>query len=259
MDHFTRVLEQKYDELTKSEKVVADYFISGNPLVSSAKLSSKLFISASTISRFVKKLGFESYDQFYFELKTNQSSENSNLSSTQYNSHIKTLDETYKKLDFEVLNILTKQFSGHRILVSAFDETASSCIDFTTRLKKLGLDAHIANTKQEIILESNLLKDCDIFIAVSISGHNETLIDRIKFLNKRNIDTYSITGFKTELSSISKYANYIHVDANSQSNLFLSNGFGLTIIFDNIINLYMNQMSSDEIKNIKLLTKDIIS
>ena len=60
-------IDQRYDRLTKNQRKVADY-LKGN-LVNAAfmtitELSSHTGISASTITRFVKALGYTSYSDF---------------------------------------------------------------------------------------------------------------------------------------------------------------------------------------------------
>lgn len=54
--NFKKQLTYKKEIYTKSEKVIANYFLKGNKSVTSKQLAEDLHVSPATISRFVKKL-----------------------------------------------------------------------------------------------------------------------------------------------------------------------------------------------------------
>nr|WP_237397595.1 hypothetical protein [Streptococcus danieliae] len=66
------MIEEHYDELTRTEKDIADFFLgSFPPTVSLAanRLSDYLHVSEATLTRFAQKCGFSGYREFSYQLK----------------------------------------------------------------------------------------------------------------------------------------------------------------------------------------------
>ena len=61
-------IREAYDNLTKSEQQVADYFLENTEIsdFSSKHISLLLYVSEATLSRFAKKCGFKGYREFVY-------------------------------------------------------------------------------------------------------------------------------------------------------------------------------------------------
>lgn len=61
-------IESIYNSFTPLEKTIADFFISNTEKIdlSSKSVSSRLYVSEASLSRFAKKCGYKGYREFLF-------------------------------------------------------------------------------------------------------------------------------------------------------------------------------------------------
>ncbi len=244
-------------EFTKLEQQIANYFISEKPAINGSELSKKLHISGSTISRFIQKIGYPNYEVFINEYKNELNAAELVLKeNSHYQIHQSMLETNHNLYDNESIAILIKKMYNKKIVIAAIENTALACIDFAKRLSRFGVDIRVAKTSEEIIIESTLLKENDVFIAVSISGINNQIHKVVKRLNTRNVYTYGISTSSKNLIKDCQGASKIYLEESSLLNQRFSYLFPLVILFDNIYIQYTNQISSEEeIKRIEIVNE----
>lgn len=202
-----------------------------------AKLS---FVSAPTIIRFIKKLGFNSYRDFqieYLKKQKYQQSENNNIDkNSSIENIIKTLPNIYRQVFLATQNLsvegaftrtINYMMNAEQIDFYANDnnyaEITSACLKFNS----IGIHCQAFNTINEVYLNHLNPKKTLAFV-VSHSGNNQTMINAAYALRKKRIRVIAITGkLSTQLELICNESLYI--DA-SQHNLPISTLlYGLSI------------------------------
>ncbi len=257
MKNVYRQIMHHEKELTNLEHGVAEYFISKQPAISLRQLSSKIHLSPATISRFVRKIEFDSYEEFLEAYEFMLNEEKLNGPSSIYEMHTKTISRNHDLITNSSIDSLIQRLLGRRILVVAFEDTAFACMDFVNRLKRLGIDAHIATTKQTVLLETNFLGEDDVIIVVSISGYNEILTEFIRKQRKLNKYIFGISTENTQMIQACSEHIVLYFNSTSVMSFDYSYALPLIVLFDYIfINLKQNSKGTS---NLSSLTHDIIS
>ncbi len=109
---------------TKSEEIIANYFLENNDPVASKDLAEHLHISSATISRFVKKIGYVNYEVFIDAYKYEQKLADGTENITEiYQTHLDMLIENYKLLDEENISTLISKIEyfinrGYKVILA---------------------------------------------------------------------------------------------------------------------------------------------
>ncbi len=233
--NFKKQLTYKKEVYTKSETVIANYFLKGNKSVTSKQLAEDLHISPATISRFVKKIGYANYDVFIDAYNYEQELASGSENVTEiYQTHLDMLIENYKLLDEDSINKLISMFGKNKIVIAAIENTSLPCIDFAKRLGRFGIDVRVAKTQEEIVIESTLLEKGDVFIVVSISGINKNYEKVLHRLKRKNVYCYGISTNAKNIIGLCDDYSLINLDNSSLLSQNYSYLYPLVIIFDNI-------------------------
>lgn len=64
MKNVHRQIMHHQEELTKLEQIAAEYFLQSKPPIHLRELAALIHLSPSTISRFIRKIDFETYEEF---------------------------------------------------------------------------------------------------------------------------------------------------------------------------------------------------
>ncbi len=238
MKNVYRQIKHHEHELTKLERDVAEYFIQKKPVLNLRSLSNEIYLSPATISRFVRKIEFASYEEFIEAYDYMLNKEKIEKQTDILNTHLNIIQMNHDLIQKSTIDTLIKRIQEKKVLVVAFEDTAIACMDFVNRLKRLGIDARIATTKQEMMLESNFINEEDVIIAVSISGHNEIIKKYIKHQKKDNRYIFGISTEITQMIELCDDYMLLYLDNNSIMTLNYSYAMPLIVFFDYIfINL----------------------
>lgn len=259
MKNVFRQIKHHEKNLSKLELIVVDYFMAGNPELPLRELADEIHLSPATISRFVRKVGYDNYQQFLDAYTYALEEQAQEVSVDIRGQHLETVNNTHELIESIDIDRIINKFIGKRVLIVAKDDTAVACLDFVNRLKRLEIDASIATTRQEMILNSSFLKPDDVVIAVSISGHNDTLNKFIDEIKTRGVYTLGISSEITPLIEKCDDNIQVYQDTGSIMSFNFSYALPLIILFDYI---YMHlQLELDErfVENKNMITQKIVS
>lgn len=247
-------------EFTKSEQIIADYFLAEKDVLPSKELADVLHISSATISRFVKKIGYPNYDVFIdaYQMEKNQVNGLENITDI-YQTHLDMLIENYKFLNQDNIKNLIARIGKNKIVIAAIENTSLPCIDFAKRVGRFGVDIRVAKTQEEIVIESALLGEDDVFIVVSISGVNKTYEKVIKRLKQKKVYTYGISTNNKNITKLCDDYSLIYLDNASVLSQSYSYLYPLVILFDNIYIRYEEQTSTQQKDNRQRILKEILN
>lgn len=271
---FMKTVEKlsKKIKLTETEKEILEYMVENLdalPKLSSRKLAEKTYTSPTTIVRFVKKLGYQNYNDFKYNIisKLKNSDEES-----QINVHEKALSVLNKvekmqneavndfknKISLETFQKVIDECSKHQYI----DIIANDCNSILGKyamhyFTSLGKIVQVYHEKdQQIYASMNLPSDHLIFI-ISKYALNETLLNCALTLKRRHITTIAITNHQE--NSLSKRCDYvIPVSFYTNKDRFDEFQFHMTVkyIFDCLFSvLYSYDM--EKAKQIEKIHTDI--
>ena len=170
-----------------------------------------------------------------------------------YINYQKKLNQISKGLNFEIIeklfNRIKKIKKNNKILIfgngagAAIASHFSNDLSNTMKIKTLSFDnsAHITCFSNDYGYENWVKKTIDIFsnntdliILLSASGNSKNMINAAKYCKKKNIEFYSITGFKRNNQLNKNSKNYIWINSSSYNQIELTQQFILLSIIDKL-------------------------
>lgn len=226
--YMKRKLLQLYQDFTKTEKHVADYFIKYPEAIVNADINSianEVGVSPATISRFVKKWFHCNLSEF----KINWAKEIS-MSGQEQSTEIFTWGDDFSKVpekimlniqqeNQDVLNnndmqlieeVISLLVKAKRIQLFGVGSSGVAAMDFQQKLIKLGKQAIFLEDSNFGVLNATLLNEEDVALAFSFSGRTKDVNFAMEKAKERGAKTISITSTrKTKLEKNSDYYLYV--------------------------------------------------
>ncbi len=188
-----------YDWSSDTERRLADFLLQNLPgasRMSVREIAEKSATSSATVSRFVRKLGFESFAELRLAIAMEQGgnglqegeaateiSLDDIEASIRYvlENKIQELQGTAQMLDAESVRAAIDLIRGaENILFAAVGNSIPVCSNLAFRLGQIGIRANCPANTEMMILASLALKRNDLVIIVSSSGYShrlETIMD----------------------------------------------------------------------------------
>ncbi len=185
----TRMYDNYYMNLTKSEKFCFDYIVSiGNRIavISIHDLAFESKTSTATIRRLVNKLGFTCYKDFKASLMEEEASD----ILTDYDYH---LIELISSFDQQLISAVADKIINCQgnIYIFAFGATIGTAYDFIIGLKKLGYQSSLVSENDLFIPTlRDIYRPEDIIFYISFSGNSDRLVTSASILSKQLEQVY---------------------------------------------------------------------
>lgn len=209
-------------KLTETEKEILEYMVENLdvlPKLSSRKLAEKTYTSPTTIVRFVKKLGYQNYNDFKYNIISKLKNNNEESQITSHEKALSVLNKV-EKIQIEAMNDFKNKIS-----LKTFQEIIDVCyqhqyIDIIANdcnailgkyalhyLSSLGKMVHVYHeTNQQIYASMNVPHD-HLVIIISKYALHETLLNCALTLKRRHIKTIAITNHQE--NTLSKRCDYV--------------------------------------------------
>ncbi|MCF1675291.1 MurR/RpiR family transcriptional regulator [Tetragenococcus halophilus] len=254
-------IESIYENLTATEKEIADYFIQG-PLIedlSAKSISDKLHVSEPSLSRFAQKCGFKGYREFVFLYKQNQHDENDKVEMTDsvFQTYQDLLSKSFSIIDMEkikkVNHLLLK---ASNIYVFGTGSSMMCADEFKFRFMRMGLKIASEPNNHFMKIQTSILKRGDLVIGISVSGKTQEILDSLQMAKKNGAKTVLITS-----NDEPRYLDFcdevilVAVIKNLENGKFISPQFPVLIVIDI---LFAYSMSNNE-QNVGIYDKTIDS
>lgn len=219
-----KIIEElsKKIKLTETEKEILEYIVENLdvlPKLSSRKLAEKTYTSPTTIVRFVKKLGYQNYNDFKYNIISKLKNNNEESQITSHEKALSVLNKV-EKIQIEAMNDFKNKIS-----LETFQEIIDACyqyqyIDIIANdcnailgkyalhyLSSLGKMVHVYHeTNQQIYASMNVPHD-HLVIIISKYALHETLLNCALTLKRRHIKTIAITNHQE--NTLSKRCDYV--------------------------------------------------
>lgn len=230
------LIRTKYNTLSTSQKVVADYVLTNPEKVMLNTLSEIAYIcgvSETTVLRFLHKIDFKSYQLFRINL-TQELSSNDSISTTYEDVHFGDSTETIiekivlstssaiqdikELVDYRVLEeLIDKIVSAKKLVVIGVGASGAIATDFFHKLLKLGLDVVFSNDAHMINMLSMNMKSEDLMIVFSHSGESREVLDAVTIAKERGVCTCAITSY--EKSTLSRNCDLLVCSSSVETSL----------------------------------------
>lgn len=195
-----------YRMLSDKDKYCAqqiEYFSSEIPFLSIHELAAKLYVSSASLSRLVKKLGYNNYKEFKNSFVVSQVNHSISPSAI-LNSHLNTIFTDYPIIiENCVIPLIT---NANKIFILAFGGSANIGQELQLTLSKLKLSSFLISDSDFVPLIDNMIGINDIIIFISYTGEDADMCAialRYKYTNKQLLLTSTLN------STLSTYVSLI--------------------------------------------------
>lgn len=268
--YLTKIIRQHYDKFSDTEKKVADYFLEiGDNVVAKtiANISDDIVVSQATIFKFVKKIGFNGFQDFKISIAKNANSSiidpsiigytDINKGDTSYqiaskviSANIASINNFMQSITEEKLdNILSMIYRSKTI--HFFGIGGSSVVAFDSYQKFLRTKYHcdyIFDYHLQLMYTTKLT-DEDLIVLFSHSGQSIETLNLAKEISKTPARLVVLTGNSTsELINLADET----IIAYSEESKFRTESLSARILYLSLMDIiYVNVMYHDNVDNYK--------
>lgn len=191
------IIRAKYNTLSSSQKVVADYVLNHSNevmLYTLNELANACGVSETTVLRFLHKINYNSYQIFKISLTQELSKDTPNtvyedvglgdsveqIMGKIISSTVSFINDSLEVIDSDAVEkFIEKIMSSKKILIIGVGASASIATDMYHKMIKLGLNVVYSNDPHLInILSMNLTPE-DFMIVFSHSGESREVLDGV--------------------------------------------------------------------------------
>lgn len=211
-DMILPILRSVYDDLTKSEKKIAQYISVHAPDIMGqtvAELARNTDSSEITISRFCKKLGFSGLQGLKIALAAELSAAGEDgfqdihrgdtegeIAGKIFRNITDGLQDTLKILDFNLIKRAVQMLAGARLVaIYGFGNSATVCRDLSTRFLRFGIAVQAFDDAHLQVTSAALLSPADVVVAVSHSGATKDILSSVAIAKKNGAKVIAITSY----------------------------------------------------------------
>lgn len=196
---------ESYDALSETERYLLNYIYEHLEEISKmsiVKLSENANVSTATIVRLMKKIGYDGYTSFKYNLhdKLGNSDGHKELEDIDMKikqAIIKNESEVVKTIQMlsigTIEDAIQKIQDSEKVYIFARGFSEMIAKEMMTKLQLLEKNCEMHNDPNIIKLKSQKLKDKELAIFVSLSGETEELVEACKNLRINNISTITLT------------------------------------------------------------------
>ncbi|MFD3257063.1 MurR/RpiR family transcriptional regulator [Paenibacillus lentus] len=216
-------IHSKYNNLTNTEKKVADYVLENATRVvymSITDLADACNVGESSIFRFCKSLSYKGYQEFKIALAHSTTVENEipqltdqvlmddsidQVASKVLSSNISALNETFKLLNIEKIDQAIDCFiSAERILFFGVGSSLITAMEAKVKFMRITNKAECIFDSHLQMMSAALMTERDVAVIISYSGSTKDNIEVAKKAKECGATVISVTRFvKSPLTSYS--------------------------------------------------------
>ena len=231
-------IESIYNNFTPLEKTIADFFINNTEKtdLSSKSVSSHLYVSEASLSRFAKKCGYRGYREFLFCYEQGSIRkypvENSHTKMV-LNTYQELLNKSYSLVDEKQMQRLVDKFlKVKRVYVYGRGSSGMVGQEMKFRFMRIGVNLEAITDTHIMKINSVLLDEECMVIGISVSGRS-VVLNSLKAAKERGAETVLMTARKDK--SFKEYCDEIvlfAVKENLEKGKAISPQFPILVMVD---------------------------
>ena len=234
-------IQKNYNNFSDKEKDIADYIINQNESINNISINNleeRIGTSSSTITRFSRKIGCESFVELKIKLSNVQSNfkdenEDSILTDVYdyYSEAVERNKYLIKKEDID--KVVKKIKTAKRIHIYGVGSSGLSAIEMMQRLLRMGFNVNSITDSHMMIIDSTIVKKDDLVIGISIGGETAAVNKALEISKENGASVISITSF--EGSTITSFGDIILLVYNSafvDVERFINTQFSIMYLLD---------------------------
>ncbi|MGN0158480.1 MAG: MurR/RpiR family transcriptional regulator [Brotaphodocola sp.] len=197
-------IKQSYQRFTNVEKEIADFFLNNDEIMdfSAKNVSSIIFVSLPSLSRFAKKCGFAGYREFIYSYKKYLNQKKESLTGEMQDT-LKTYEDIIKQMSVlqnrnQINRVLDMMHHKERVFVCGKGSSGLAAMEMEFRFIRIGLKITAITDDDRIRMQAVFLEPSDLVIGISISGTSESVNYLLKKGREKKAFTVLFTAYPRE-------------------------------------------------------------
>lgn len=258
-------IEEQYPFLSPKEKNIALYILMHKDEIKNMKssdLAKKTKTSPATITRFANKLNCDGFIDMKIKLSAYSSEvyeeKEVGMLSDVYSFYATIINNTIKSLKLEKVDQIVNTIkSSKKIYVYGIGSSAHTANEFSHRLLRMGLTAAAITDSHLTLINSAVLNEHDLIIAISNTGSTKDLNNALLIAKEKKAMLVAITN--TGNSPIAEICDLVLFVYNGnlfmEEKRFINNQISLVFLIDVISTLLLED---DKLNDTMNLTVELI-
>lgn len=238
---------QKYKScLTENDQKIINYLTENKTTIlheSIVNLAEKANVSPATITRFCKKIGFNSFQEMKFSIGGEAPVvHDEGTFTTIYQYYQMIIKSTQQFISEEQTNkIVTLIKNAERVVFCGVGNSGLIAMEFNSRIERMGIQSWAVTDAHGMIMETSLLDENDMLICFSNSGETKSVIDSARLAQENKVFTVAVTNhentFLTRFSNeVVLISSYKYIDDEKFINSQIPSLFLLDVLTYKLLN-----------------------
>lgn len=190
------LIESYRDDFTDVEKIIADYFLSKEKIVTTAQLAKKLAVSQASITRFCQKLGLDNYKELILLYKLSLAKSKQPVSTASkitsaYCSLAQQSESMYSAQQIDKCCHLIKHHKIIHFFGKGFNSYAG--LDFQFKFSRFGKYIRILSDENSISFSAHSARSDELIIAASLRGQDPHMQKALSDAEKHQVPIILMT------------------------------------------------------------------
>lgn len=248
-------IQQKYNNFSDKEKDIADYILNQADMIKNiniTELAKLIGTSGSTITRFSKKIGCDSFVDMKMKINSstsdNEAADSDNIFSNVYIHYNEVIERTNSLIDKSaIFNIVEEIKNANKIYLYGVGSSGLTATEMMQRLIRMGFNIHCISDSHMMIINSSIACPGDLVLGLSISGETKEVVNALKVSKKNGAKTACITSF--DKSSITEFSDIILKVYNTRftgMHKFINSQFSTMYLLDLISTVLLEDQKLEE-------------
>lgn len=257
-------IQKNYNNFSDKEKDIADYIINQNESINNISinnLADRIGTSSSTITRFSRKIGCESFVDLKIKLskiQNNSKEENEDSILTDvYDYYSEAVERNKYLIKKEDIDKVVKEIkTAKRIHIYGVGSSGLSAIEMMQRLLRMGFNVNSITDSHMMIIGSTIVKKGDVVIGISIGGETVAVNKALEISKGNGASVISITSFEgSTITSFGDITLLVYNSAFVDVERFINTQFSIMYLLDLIC---ISLLRDNELRNKMRKTVDAI-
>ncbi len=265
-----------YPNLSNIEKKVAEYILDNyeNVIFQSVyDLAYEAKVSAASISRFVKEIGYNNFKDFKIELARETSSSIANIYDEispddadeviikkVFLGNIRSIEETLKIIDTEKIIQIAKVICiSKHVIFFGIGGSGNIAKEASMRFTNLDIQAESCSDPAHMLVQSSRLRKNDLAFGISHSGRTKIIVNALKIAHNNKAVVAGISNyFKSPLHNVCDYFFCTSFQENKVKVASLSSNIAQLCIIDAIYLLISRYKKIWDIEKLNRLIEELL-
>lgn len=257
-------IQKEYLNLASKEKKVADFILRFSGKINNMnikELAKRTQTSPPTITRFVKKIGLNSYTDMKIHLLSAESidpiKQTDSIIDDVFEYYQNVIKNTQRLIQMDevekFVDLITK--APKVILIGASNSGVTANI-FRVRLMRMGIEAISYSDPMWMVMNAGISNSDDLYIVLSNSGTTTCVLEAIRRAKMRGCKIISITSYsENPIADRSDLALHVYNTRFVNNDKFANSQFSIVYLID-VLTTYL--LENDIYRQRMLRTRDIV-